>query len=141
MFQTTLPKPSLAVVMPGGMSIMMWSSALDKTSASAGLAKEIDDVATRVGRLLEHQMPGRRHQLELSGRQRRDPGLRLGGRAQAIVGAPQHQGRNGDAMQPAGELGIALRVVANQLGKAGDLASELRIEGRVRHLRKITQRR
>src|ERR1700722_6200134 len=98
MFQTVLPKPSLAVVMPGGMSVMVCPSALDKKlwpRRSAG--EEVGDMPSGSRRFLEHQMPGRRHKLKVTVRQRRHPGLRLGGRAQAIVGAPQHQGRDRDA--------------------------------------------
>src|ERR1700726_3109201 len=115
MFQTMLPKPWLAVVMPGGISIMVLSSALDKNCGPAGSACEkFDDVAAGVGRFLEHEVSGRRHELKMAVGQARHPGLRLGRRTQAVVRAPQHKSRNGDAMQPVGKLGIALRVVADQ---------------------------
>ena len=81
-------------------------------------------MATGGGRFLKHQVSGRRHELEMTVGQARHPGLRLGCRAQPVIRSPQHKGRHSDAMQPVGELGVTLRVDADQFCKAADFASQ-----------------
>src|SRR5882762_1985998 len=140
MFQTRLPKPSLAVVTPGGMSVMMVSSVAAGFGSAGSAGEKIGDVTGGVGCLFENQVPGRRNQNEMAIRKAGHPGLCLGGRTQPILGTPQNEGRRADAMQPMRELGVALRVVADQLGEARDLASELCVERRIGGLREIAQR-
>src|SRR3984957_9754164 len=105
MFQTMLPKPSFAMVMPGGMSIMVLSFVLDENCDLAGsTGEECGDVLAGGGRFLEHQVSGRRHKLEMAVGQARHPGLRLCCGAQTIIRASQLQRQHSDAKQAVDEL-------------------------------------
>ncbi len=67
--------------------------------------------------------------------------MSLRGRPQPVLGAPQHQRRRSNAMQPVCQLRIALRVSLDQLGETGDFTAQPGVEGRIRSARKIAQRR